>query len=81
LTIVARIGEPAYLRGMATYTLRLYHKRPGSRIETGDGALHFDAGDDANAVRYATTSLSEAIDEHDVVLMEGSRFVWEKPDA
>ena len=64
---------------MATYTLNLYTKRPGGAVEIGDGALDFDVGDDATAIRYAQSDLAEAISEHDyVILFQGDRLVWEK---
>lgn len=69
----------AYDADMATYTLRLYTKQTGTSVQVGDGALDFDVGDDAAAIRYAQTSLAEAIREHShVLLFQGDRVVWEK---
>ncbi|WP_423306440.1 hypothetical protein [Caulobacter sp. KR2-114] len=73
-----------YLSAMGTYTLKLFRSRPGTAVQMGDGELHFEVGDDATAIRYAQSDLSEAIADHDIVELHSSdgRVLWERrPNA
>ena len=83
MTGVAQGAVCAYHINMASYSLKLFRSVPGSTVRTGDGALHFDVGDDATAIRYAKSELSDALERSEIVELwcDDNRLVWEKPIA
>ncbi len=63
---------------MALYEIRFFRSRPGTSVRTGQGAVAFDVGDDATAIRYVKATWPENLEAHESAdLWQGDPLVWE----